>query len=437
MNKDVSVKQLTAADFPPAVRPFWSNIEGNQIQKLALTLAAIVCYCGLSPRLRVKYVYDNFLSMLLVNLLCIGDSGCGKKPVQWVVNRLMNPLIEQDEKARNILREHREKNRSKANNAKKEPEPLVAIRFLQKFTLPVVVKYADVTHRLYGDWLPFFLYADEMGAFIENRSKSAEYQSVARTAYSLGETYTRDTLYQDGYNARVDINWNSVICGQEYSLAKYIDKQGVVLGDAGRQILVKLGESIGEDALTVSPFSEQQEKDINGAIDKLMAETFTADDQLVPIREVNMHWLDKDVRLWCEQQREIILKSGSRAHDSFYVRASVSAFRLATMLYHLWDEKEGKRKEVRRCYYYFAQFILDGLMAQWGQVYEAAMPKERECTTARLTLYDSMPKRFSKEQLREAIVKGGLSTPARVFVHKWIGRKWIFEVENEVYEKLY
>lgn len=437
MKKAVSVKQLTAADFPPAVRPFWSNTEGSQLQKLALTLTAIVCYCGLSPRLRVKYVYDNFLSMLLLNLLCIGGSGCGKKPVQGVVNRLMNALIKLDEKAREILREHRERNRDKGNNSKKEAEPLVAIRFLQKFTLPVVVKYADVTHRLYGDWLPFFLYADELGAFIENRSKSAEYQSVARTAYSLGETYTRDTLYQDGYNARVDINWNSVICGQEYSLEKYIDKNGVVLGDAGRQILVKLGESLGEDALTVHPFSEQQECDINGAIDRLMAETFTDDDRLMPVHKVDMHWLDRDVRQWCEQQREIILKSGSRAHDSFYVRASVSAFRLATMLYHLWEEQESRHKEVRRCYYYFAQFILDSQMAQWGQQYEAAMPREKECAAGKPTLFDSMPKRFSREQLREAIVKEGLSAPARVFVHKWLGKKWIYEVEKEVYEKLY
>ena len=437
MKKDASVKQLTAADFPPAVRPFWENLVGNQPLRHALVLAATVCYCSLSPRLRVKYVYDNTLSMLLVNLLCIGHSGSGKSLVRWVVNLLMRAQILRDQEERRLMRENKEANRRKGSNMKKEDEPLVVIRFLQKFTLPVVVKYADSIYRRYKDWLPFFLFADEMSSFTENRRSTGDFQAVARQAYSLGETYIRDTLYQDGYNAVVDINWCSVICGQEHSLSKYIDRQGVVLGDAGRQILVKIGECLGEDAPAIRPFSEQQEHDINDTVNRLMAETFTDDDQLMPIHEVDMNWLAGDVRKWCNQQREIILKTGSRALDSFYVRASVSAFRLATMLYHLWDEKESRRKEVRRSYLYFAQYILDGQMAQWGKDYEAVMPKDKECPLEKPTLYDTMPKRFTRDMLRESIVREELGTPARIFIFKWLKKKWIYEVEENVYEKIY
>ena len=437
MKKDYSVKQLTAADLPPAVRTFWSNIGGTLPQKLALTLAAIVCYCGLAPRLRVKYVYDNFQSMLLLNLLYVSHSGSGKSLVRWVVNLLMKSQILRDQEERRTLRETKDENHRKGNNQRKEAEPLVVIRFLQKFTLPVVTKYADLAYRRYKDWLPFFLFSDEMSTFTENRRGQGDFQAVARSAFSLGETYSRDTLYEAGYNCMVDINWCSVICGQEHSLARYIDKQGVVLGDASRQILVKEGDSLGEDAPVIRPLDEQQERCINEAIGRLMAETYTDDDQLMPTHEVDMHWLDKDVRQWCNQQREIILKTGSRAHDSFYVRASVSAFRIATILYHLWGEKEARRREVRRCYWYFAQFILDGQMAQWGQQYEAAMPREKECLTEKPTLYDAVPQRFTRDMLRETIVKEELSAPARVFIHKWLSKKWIYEVEENVYEKLY
>lgn len=432
-----------AGDFPPAVRPFCENVPNDKNLLDALTLTAIVCYCGLAPRLRVKYTYDNamLMSMLLLNLLIIGPSGSGKSAVRWVVNLLMNAQILRDTEERRRLREYKEMSKKERE---KTQEPLVAIRFLQKFTLPVVVKYADVIHRRYKDWLSFFLYGDELAAFTANRSGSSDFQAVARTAYALGETYSRDTLYQDGYNAMVDILWNSVICGQEQALGKYITKDGIVLGDAGRQILVKLEDTLGEDAPIVHPLTEQQQRDINLTVARLMSETFSDDDQLMPTHIVDMTWLDKDVKLWCGQIREQILKTGSRAMDSFYVRASTSAFRIATMLYHLWGDRtetlklsETIRKKVRRCYFYFAQLILDSAMTQWGQEYEAAMPKEKDNATKKPSLYDLMPKRWTRDQLREMVVKQELGTPVRTFIFKWLKKKWIYEVEKDVYEKLY
>lgn len=441
MKKVVSVKNLTAGDFPPAVRHFWTNASGDPMFKLMIVLSAIVCYCAYSPRLRVRYKYDldpKKLNMLLLNLLCIGYSGSGKSVVDWVVGVIMRVFIERDKAERRIYCKWKEENKRKASSQKKDEEPMVAIRYLQKFTLPVAVKYCDMMYRKYGDWLSFFLYATELGAFIQNRRGNSEFQSVARAAYSLGESYVRDTLYEGGYNADVDINWCSIICGQEEALSQYIDKKGVVMGDAGRQILVKTKEELSESELSIRPLSEQQERDINETIERLMAETFTQDDQLQPIYIINMKWLDKDVKSWCDQQKLLYAKTGSRALKSFYVRASVSAFRIVTMLYHLWDEDKTKQKHVRRCYYYFAQFILDGLMAQWGKMYEAERPKDEENATKEPTLYDAMEKRFTKDQLIEEVARRKLGTAPRQFIYTWgTVKKWIYEVEKDVFEKLY
>lgn len=433
----ISIKRLTAADFPPAVRAFWSSVENNAPLRLALTLVAICCYCVLSPRLRVKYLYDKTLSMLLLNVLVIGPSGSGKSLVRWVVNMLMAPQILRDDEERCRMREYRDACKRKGSNKDKGEEPLVIIRFLQKFTLPVVVKYADLMRRRYKDWLPFFLYSDELATFTENRRGNGDFQAVARASFGLGEKYSRDTLYLDGYNASVDINWCSVMCGQEPALDKYIDKNGVVLGDAMRHILVMMGDSLGEDAPVVRDFSEDQQRDIDNAVARLMAETFTDDDQLMPTHMVDMAWMDKDVKQWCEQMREIVLKNGSRAMESFYKRSSVSAFRIATMLYHLWGEDPDHRKNVRRCYLFFAQMILDAAMAKWGQTYEAAMPKDSDTTAKKPSLYDIMPEKWTRDQLRQVIVKEELTTPARVFISKWLKKKWIYEVQKDLYEKIY
>lgn len=435
--KPITINRLTAGDFPPAVRPFWENVPKDPDIRLALTLNAIVCYCGLAPRLRVKYVYDMELSMLLLNLLCIGPSGRGKKVFNWCTKMLMSKLILKDQEERRMLREYNEEKRRKSANKEAKPEPIISISFLQKFTLPVAVKYCDHTYRKYGDWMPFFLYGDELASFTENRKGNGEFQAVARTAYSLGETYCRDTLYQEGYNACVDLNWNSVLVGQEPALEKYINKEGILLGDAGRQILVKLKDGLGEDATTILPLTAEQQRHIHAATSMLMAETYTEDNQLKPIHVVDMNWLESDVRRWCSQVREEVLKTGSRAMDSFYVRASLSSFRISTLLYHLWDEDPSKQKQVRRCYYHFAQMILDNAMAQWGQLYESLLPKDKEATVKQPTLYDQMPKRFSRDQLREMVIKLELGTPARIFIFKWLKKKWIYEAESGVYEKVY
>lgn len=435
--KTITVNNLTAGDFPPAVRPFWENVPNSPKLRLALTLASIVCYCGLSPRLRVKYTFDsNFLcgSMLLLNLLVIGPSGSGKSAIRWAVNMLMNAQILRDTEERRKLREYKEKPKKERE---KTQEPMIVCRFLQKATLPIIVKYADIIHRRYKDWLSFFLYGDELAAFTENRRGNSDFQAVARTAYELGETYSRDTLYNDGYNALVDVLWNSVICGQEQALEKYINKEGVVLGDAGRQILVKLDDRLGEDAPTIRPFSEEQQRAVNQAVDLMMSETFSEDDQLMPIHNVDMDWINRDVKIWCGQIREEVLKTGSRAMDSFYVRSSKSSHRIATMLYHLWGEDASKQKQVRRCYYAFSQMILDAAMEQWGQDYEAAMPKDKDTSAKKATLFDSMPKRWTRDQLRAMVIKEELGTPARIFIHKWMKKKWIYEVEKDVYEKMY
>ena len=439
----ITVKELTAADFPPPVRFFWQNAPEATYIRHSMLLAAIVCYCALSPRLRVKYVYDFELSMLLLNLLCIQPSGSGKGLIRWVINLLLKQMILQDKEVRRKAREYREQAKRKGSNKDKGEEPLVAARFLQKFTLPVIVRYADILERKYKDWMTFFLFGNELGAFIENRKASGEFQSVARTAYSLGELYSRDTLYQDGYNAIVDIVWCSVICGQEQALEKYINKDAIVQGDAARQILVISDDLLGEDAPVMKPWTDEQLSIVENTVKTLMDETFTKDDELQPIQEIDMSWLDKDVKAWCQQQRETVLKTGSRAHNSFYVRASVSAFRIATMLWHLWTIGENPsnaiQKKVRKCYYYFAQYILDSALNQWGHEYEMALPKPKEMHNKQPSIYSQLPKRFSRNELRELLLKLELTCPVRTFIYKWRKAKLIYDVPDQpdVYEKLY
>lgn len=438
----IQVRDLVASDFPACVKPFYVNAKSAIDTNIGIKMAivATVCYGALSPRLRVKYYYNYFISMILLNALVISPTGKGKSIIRIIVNMIMKLLFDFDRKERTILAEWKKENKRKAANAKKDAEPNVAIRHLQKFTLPIAVKYADMIRLKYGDILPFFVSADELGSVTENKKGTKEFASVARTAYNMGEEYVRDTLYEGGYNGNVDICWNSVLCGQPDSVEQYITKEGVRLGDASRQILITMGDEVGSEPPKLKTFTQEQMQTIDDTIHRLWRNTFI-DDHLQPTHEVNMSWLNKDVVDWCNQQREIIDKSQSKAHDSFYGRASESAFRLATILYYLWGEDKTKQKKVRKCYYFFAQFILNGIMKQWGKQYEAGEPKDEEETLGRPTLYDSLPKRFTRKMLAEKMKELGIKSAPRKSIHIWkTKRHWIFEIEGEdeeTYEKLY
>ena len=47
--------------------------------------------------------------------------------------------------------------------------------------------------------------------------------------------------------------------------------------------------------------------------------------------------------------------------------------------------------------------------------------------SSKTTLYDQLPREFSRDQLRELIVKLDLSTPARIFLSKWKRARLIHE----------
>ena len=83
----------------------------------------------------------------------------------------------------------------------------------------------------------------------------------------------------------------------------------------------------------------REQATVSRTVQHLMDITYTDDGQLQPIRMVPMEWLDYHVRRWCSDQRQMVLKTGSRARNCFYKRASVSAARMCTLLYYLWTEK--------------------------------------------------------------------------------------------------
>ncbi|MCQ2223948.1 MAG: DUF3987 domain-containing protein [Bacteroidaceae bacterium] len=415
---------LMAADLPPAVRVFWDSAPENF--RIPAILTAIDCYCALGTRLRAMYVYDLEPHALLLQVIVIGESGSGKSFTRPIVKMLMRPLKLRDKE---LKRQEQAYADLRKTNAKKLPEePITDVRCLQTITKAKLVKRADMFIRKYGEPLAFWFYNEELATMTEsNRRAFADLRTMDRLAYDLGAEYGSDTLSDASYNADVDVLYCSLFCGTENALDEYMDKRSVEGGNCTRKVLTNLGDLMGDDAPRFRQLTDGEQAMVNSTVKCLMDATYTDDGFLQPTLMVPMEWMDNQVKRWCQQQREQVLKTGSRAHNCFYKRASVSAFRMATLIYYLWGMDDKCHAKVTRFYRFMAQYILDGLLAKWGKRYEQMHKNEKQEESARQPLYDQLPACFTRDQLRELVVKLDLSCSVRNFIYKWRKARLIYD----------
>ena len=423
---------ITAADLPPALRVFWDTAPDHF--KVASILSALACYCALGTRLRAKYVYDLEPHALLLQVIILGEPGSGKSFTRPIVRQLMRPVRIKDQEMKRIEQAYAELKKKAAKNKQLPDEPITATRIVQTITKAKLVKRADMFLRKYGETLAFFFFSEELATMTESNKRAfADLNTMDRLAYDLGAEFSSDTLSDASYNADVDVIYCSLFCGTENALNEYINKRSVEGGNCTRKVLARIDEDLmGEDAPQFRQQTEAERQLVERTVDRLMKETYTDDDLIQPTHDIPVEWLNLPVRKWCDEQRQQVLKTGSRALNCFYKRSSVSAWRMACMCYHLWDEDPDQRAHVVKFYRFMANYILDGLMAKWGKLYEQMHKGDSDDEGNRVTLYDQLPKQFSRDQLRELIVKLDLSSPDRIFIAKWKKAKMIYQPDPQV-----
>lgn len=438
MKERQTIPTLNASDLPPAVRAYWDSAPAAF--KVPAILTAIDCYCALGTRLRFRYTYDIDLHALLLQVLVVAEAASGKSFTRPIVKTLMRPLKLRDQEMKRIEQAYQDLKKTSSKNKQLPEEPITDVRCLQTITKAKLLKRADMFVRKYGEPLAFWFYNEELATMTESNKRAfADLRTMDRLAYDLGAEYGSDTLSDASYNADVDVIYCSLFCATENALQEYMDKRSIEGGNCTRKVLTDLGDLMGEDAPQFRPLTDEEQAEVNSAVEHLIDLTYAPDGQIQPIHVVPMEWMDNQVRRWCSEQRQLVLKTGSRARNCFYKRASVSAARMACLLYHLWGEDSARQKYVARFYRYMATYIVDRLLYRWGRQYEQMHKSDKSEDVTKVSLYDQLPASFSRDQLRELIVKLDLSTPARVFISKWKRAKLIYESKEnkDIYVKNY
>jgi len=438
------VSELTAQDFPPVLRIFFRMYD-NKNFSIASVVCAIICFCVLCPRKVFCYFYDKNdpitkgMHHLLLQAAVIAQTSDGKSFSARIYKLLLEPILKRDRLAEAAELEYAELKRTRSQSKDKPQEPVTVKLCHHKFTRNKMIKRCHMVIRKYLEPLTMMLYSEELSTLIERRGSYGDLRDAAKMAYDGGEL-TTDTNCDASYNATVEVRWCSIYNTTPKVLYKYMDPTATESGNANRLIPLLLGDMLGEGAPGCHALNEADFQLIHDTQDRLMAETYTEDDQLQPEHVIPMEWLFKDEKLWCESQLDIIGKTCSHSHSAFYKRASNSAARIAALCYHLWGENPKKRSQCRRIYYFFADYILKNLLLLFGKQFEKEMVQidfHPEEETDGPTLYDQMPKHFTRDQLKQKVEGGEYGTATRQFLYKWREKHLIYEVEKDVFEKLY
>ena len=251
-------------------------------------------------------------------------------------------------------------------------------------------------------------------------------------------------MSDNSYSATVDILQCSLYLSTPSALDAYADKAFIEGGGVTRTILVQLNDDLGEEAPMFKMLSPKQQAVIDRILQRMDADVYNeADGTIRPEMFINMQWLYPTVKEWCSKQHTQILRTGSRAHNTFFKRSSVSAFRIATLCAYLYrlESEDGtistkQYRRVKQIYLFCAQYILGSMLSKWGKRDEELTHKRAGTESqVRVPIYDQLSSPFTRDQLNELVQRNELSTPPRVLLSKWKGKGWITEVEKDVFRK--
>jgi len=443
-------------DLPPVFRELVANAPDKF--KMATFIACCAPLGALATRLRFYYPFDQGpMACLLQVIICSEQSG-GKSFARNVESIIMARQKARDNDQRRQEQAYRELKQTASKTEKLPDPPKTAIICCPvSISIAQLIKRADAPVRIYGTPLTLWTFTEELATATEtNKRAFSNIKSIMRTAYDLGSEYGVDYLSDNSYSATVDILYNTMFCTTPSALDEYMDRKAVEGGNVTRTIVYDLGSQLGDEAPVFKRLTDQQMQAIDRTITTMMTDTYGADGNIQPEKLIDMSWLEKTIRKWCADKNLQAVKSGSTALGIFFKRSSVSAFRIAALCQYMYMVDNGLRttdygqgttdngeipprvkRLVKQIYLAMAEQILSGMLEKWGRQFEDLQSKRQELTSiTRLPLFDQLPDEFTRDILREAIKRLGLTTPDWVFLSKWNTKALITKKAKNLFRKL-
>lgn len=440
-------------EMPPYLPPVFREFVGTAPKDFVYP-----CICALMPILgtltsymQAKYPYDDRMHTTSFFSVIYAPPGTGK----GFVERFMD-LLFTDLKLRDFVQSQRENvylriiNRKGAND--KAPElPHVSLRLI-----PAKNSEAEFLQKQQDNHgYHMFTYAAEMDSWAKGvKAAGGNKDDMIRIAWDNGE-YGQQFKSANTFKGTVRLYWNVLITGTIQQVESYFKnvENGLVtrcsfmsienqefakapkwkqIGAKGLRVIEKFVQRCDMNTyetpctLTMEDVMSVSDEDFDKEIDWRFKfrERQTAD----------CSWIMPTIDAFHERQMKKAALDIDKARDVFRRRVGVRGFRLAILCTCLWDKPT--RNEFEKC----AKFIdwwmereMDSMLKLWGEKYN-----EQAETTPKLvqrTVFNELPKEFSKNDVYTVCIKQGIKTPIRRILFDWKKLGYIEQLDKEMYKK--
>lgn len=448
------------ADFPVIMRQHIAMSPDNR--KVPIFISNIAPLGAIASRIRLKYPYDLYPHAILIQTIIEAPPATGKRCFSNVVHHIIDPTLEAlDDAQKRAEQEYCEKKNARAQNEKIGQTPKTTIRCIPPATSKtVIVKRSDYYKRILGDYLTFWMWAEELAQLYDaGKSSFSNLRTVMRVAYDLGSKFGQDFASDNSYSGTADICICSMFCATPDDVDEVYNRREIMGGGCSRVILCSLEDEVGAKAAIFRPLTPEEETLINAALDIMMNDTYDSDGGLRPTQMLDTSWLNRYIDQFtdrmCKKIKEMQLQGvqGYRALDAFRKRASVNAFRSVGLIYYLYQvenrmadakmegtvhrDEEQIRRLCIKAYKFLCTYCLNSAINRWGKFYEEYYAKKKQGAKIdqRKPLIEQLTDTFTRDQLIALIEKNGLDTEARFFLSQWKAKGLISKVRKNVYRK--
>ena len=247
----------------------------------------------------------------------------------------------------------------------------------------------------------------------------SEHSDIDRYAFD-NTYYTKDSISTDTWSGRVQVNCNVVSSGT-YKATRSHYAGHVENGLVSRTIFATLPDNFAGKMPVFKKFTPKQQANIDKAISLLEQAEGT----------IQLPKTLKAINEWQEEKRLLANETQSQAIDSFRRRAAVIGYRAGALAYILSERKETKTSID------FALWVADYVLQQQVYIWGSYMENQEELktTTPVLNLYQELPDKFTREELRELRLMNGMSSNERMNISRWKQANMIREIGKNLYLK--
>lgn len=374
---------------------------------------------------------------------------------------LLSKLLERDFVTEQRMNLYNEFAKQKGANDKGHAVPKVSKRVCETIT-----SQADLLPAMKDNQgMHMFMFAPEIDTLIKGMKSGGggDKNDIFRTAWDNG-MYGQSYRSANSFRGKVAVYLNLLVSGTPAQCTKlFRDPEN---GLVSRCLFTDLG---AQDFAKYQPWKKLSQKDL-GVVDmwrrRCDAETYRCSldfdldkvmeyddeekfDAEVPWeykfngrKDIDLGYINKALLSWLEEERKRAQRDGDYARDAFRKRAAGNAFRVALLCYSCWKKVSKREQKIILDFaLWFADLALMKYLKRWGTEMNKLQAEYQEGSTRTSTsvmgsLFDAMPKRFTRGDIRVNKQKYYCLSPEKKIASIWLKGGLIKKIGKNEWEKL-